>query len=566
MLKWVYLINAFISLMCLLYYFEITSNKVNQKQILFLVSTTVSSYAFALSVFADNFEGVYVAYQIYFVANMFATMIFLMVIAELCGYKVPLWLRMLILGIGIIILISYSQAKESTLYYKSLEYTKLYGTSALKRTYGPLHLLLFVFVILIDIVSVYYVIRSVLEKRDMSKRTIADLSLLLFILSALYIVPKFFKVQIEVMPVLFTFVDLIVVRLFIKASLYDISSNLLNVFERRSEYGYVAIDTKYRYLGANDFAKEIFPNLSGMRIDSRLDSYNDSVFYNQVLPWLEEWIDGVKVEKKIANLTKTVTCSVNEIKNGKRVIGYLIEIKDDTQNQKYINLINNYNAKLKKEVNAKTLKILEIQNSIITGMATMVESRDNSTGGHIKRTSAGVRVFLDHLLEVSGINEVTPEFCARVAKAAPMHDLGKIAVDDAVLRKPGKFTEEEFNEMKKHSAEGAKIVEEVLRNVDDIEFREIAARIANYHHERWDGTGYPSNLKGTEIPLEARIMAFSDVFDALVSKRCYKDAFSYEEAFSTIEKNLGTQFDPELGTYFLECRSALEELYYNLEE
>lgn len=566
MLKWVYLVNAFISIICLLYYFEITSNKVNQKQVFVLVSTIVSNYAFALSVFADNFEGVYVAYQIYFAANIFATLLFLMVIAELCGYKVPLWLRLILMGMGLVILVSYGVAKNTTFYYRSLEYTKIHGISALKRNYGPLHSLLFVYVVSIDCVSIYYVFRSVSEKRDMSKRTTADLFLMLIGASIFYTVPKLFKIQIEVIPFIYTVFDLILVRLFVKASSYDISANLLNVFERRSEYGYVAIDIKYRYLGSNALAKEMFPTLKEMRIDSLLNKGEDSVFSKQILPWLDDWINGAKVETKVTNLNKTVSCSVNEIKNGKRVIGYLIEIKDDTQNQKYINLINNYNAKLKKEVNEKTVKILEIQNSIITGMATMIESRDNSTGGHIKRTSAGVRVFLEYLNSNSFFEEINQEFCIRVAKSAPMHDLGKIAVNDAILRKPGKFTKEEFDEMKKHSAEGAKIVNLVLKNVDDDEFKIVAANVAHYHHERWDGTGYPVGLKAKEIPLEARIMAFADVFDALVSKRCYKEAFTYDKAFSIIEENLGTQFDPELGKYFLECRPALETLYMSLDE
>jgi len=565
MLRWIYFINALISVLCLMYYFEITSNKVNQKQLFVLVFTTVSNYAFALSVFADNFEGVYVAYQVYFAANLFATIVFMLVIAEFCGYKVSLWLRILLTAAGIILLITYGRAKGSSLYYKSMEYTKLYSTSALQRSYGPLHILLFIFVISIDLICVYYVIRSLIEKKDMSKRTITDLFIMLIGASMMYVVPKIFKVQIEVMPFIFTLIDLVVVRLFIKASMYDISSNLLNVFERRSEYGYVAVDTKYRYLGANPLAKEIFPNLSGIRIDSKLDN-DDSIFCTQVIPWLNSWIQGDHSDKQVTTLSKTVSCSVNEIKNGPRVTGYLIEVRDVTQNQKYITLINNYNQKLQKEVKLKTVKILEIQDSIITGMATMVESRDNSTGGHIKRTSAGVRVFLEYLKEANVYPEITTEFCIHVAKAAPMHDLGKIAVDDAILRKPGKFTDDEYLQMQKHSKEGAKIVEQVLMNVDDLDFKEIGINVAHYHHERWDGKGYPAGLKGKEIPLEARIMAFADVFDALVSKRCYKDAFSYDKAFSIMKENLGTQFDPELGTHFLKCRPALESLYMSFEE
>ncbi len=209
----------------------------------------------------------------------------------------------------------------------------------------------------------------------------------------------------------------------------------------------------------------------------------------------------------------------------------------------------------------KTKKILSIQNSIVTGMATMVESRDNSTGGHIKRTSSCVEIFINKLKTSQNFSSLTQDFCNNVIKAAPMHDLGKIAVPDAILQKPGKFTDDEYEKMKTHSAEGARIVENILYEVDDQEFKQIAINVAHYHHEKWNGTGYPDKLCDTQIPIEARIMALADVFDALVSKRCYKDSFSYDKAFEIIQESLGTHFDPELGKLFIQCRAELEVLY-----
>lgn len=142
-----------------------------------------------------------------------------------------------------------------------------------------------------------------------------------------------------------------------------------------------------------------------------------------------------------------------------------------------------------------------------------------------------------------------------------MHDLGKIAVDDAVLRKPGRFTDEEYEKMKVHAKEGAKIVQSVLKNVDDEEFKTIAQNVAHYHHEKWNGAGYPEKLSGEQIPFEARIMALADVFDALVSKRCYKESMSYDKAFEIIKNDLGTHFDPKLGELFIDCRPELIDLY-----
>lgn len=209
----------------------------------------------------------------------------------------------------------------------------------------------------------------------------------------------------------------------------------------------------------------------------------------------------------------------------------------------------------------KSEKLNVIQNSIIKGMAAMVESRDNSTGEHINRTSDCVKIFVTHLFKENVYPNVSEDFYKAVAKAAPMHDLGKIAVDDSILRKPGKFTEKEYNEMKKHSEEGARIVKFVLKESDDKDFKIIAENVAHYHHEKWNGTGYPEKLSGEAIPFEARIMALADVFDALVSKRCYKESFSFDKAFQIIEESLGSHFDEKLGREFLKCRSILEEFY-----
>ena len=146
-----------------------------------------------------------------------------------------------------------------------------------------------------------------------------------------------------------------------------------------------------------------------------------------------------------------------------------------------------------------------------------------------------------------------------------MHDLGKIAVDDAILRKPGRFTPEEFEKMKSHAAEGAKIVHEILDGTDDIRFHIIAENVAHYHHERWDGSGYPDGLSGEQIPIEARIMAIADVYDALVSKRVYKEKMSFEQADSIILDGMGKHFDKSLEPFYISARPKLEEYYSSLE-
>ena len=197
-------------------------------------------------------------------------------------------------------------------------------------------------------------------------------------------------------------------------------------------------------------------------------------------------------------------------------------------------------------------------------MAMMIEGRDNSTGGHVKRTSDCMRLLIETMKE-EGYPGLSDSFCFNIVRAAPMHDLGKITVDDAVLRKPGRFTPEEFEQMKKHAPEGARIVSQILEGTNNEEFMKIAVNVAHYHHERWDGSGYPDKLVGEQIPFEARIMAIVDVYDALVSKRVYKESMSFEQADQIIMEGMGKHFDKALEPYYIKARPKFENYYRGLD-
>lgn len=156
---------------------------------------------------------------------------------------------------------------------------------------------------------------------------------------------------------------------------------------------------------------------------------------------------------------------------------------------------------------------------------------------------------------------MTDEKAQDIVRAAPTHDLGKITIDESILNKPGRFTDEEYEIMKTHAAKSGELVLIVLEGVEKERFVKVAFNVARHHHERWDGRGYPDNLVGTMIPLEARIMAVADVYDALVSKRVYKEAMDFERARSIMVEGMGTQFDPNMKAVFLGCLDQLEEYY-----
>ena len=220
------------------------------------------------------------------------------------------------------------------------------------------------------------------------------------------------------------------------------------------------------------------------------------------------------------------------------------------------------NKSRNESLNARVSELKNIKDNILFSVANLIENRDLSTGSHVKRTSEIVRILALEIMKTD--KKHSPMFWLSVIKAAPMHDLGKIAIPDEILRKPAKLTPEEFEIIKTHAQKSFDIIDQVLKGIENEEFLTIAKNIAKYHHERFDGSGYPSHLKGNEIPVEARVMAIADVFDALCSERPYKKPQTPEEASLIIEESMGTHFDPHLFSVFKACFPQLKE-YYEIE-
>ncbi len=190
-------------------------------------------------------------------------------------------------------------------------------------------------------------------------------------------------------------------------------------------------------------------------------------------------------------------------------------------------------------------RVSHMQSGMITFMAEVVENRDDNTGGHIKRTAQYVESIAKELKKHEAYRDVlTDRYMSDMVVAAPLHDIGKIHIPDAVLNKPGKLTEEEFEVMKTHSTAGEELLVRAKEELGESDYLNMAVEMAAYHHEWWNGKGYPYGKSGEEIPLCARIMAVADVFDALTSKRCYKNAMPLEKAYAIIREESGTHFDP----------------------
>lgn len=208
--------------------------------------------------------------------------------------------------------------------------------------------------------------------------------------------------------------------------------------------------------------------------------------------------------------------------------------------------LNNYRRSLEREVQKKVEVLTKTKENMLETLSGIIEYRDIDSGQHVNRTKYLAKQLIDEMLKIphffNELNELQYEV---IISAAPMHDIGKIAIPDNILLKPAKLTEEEFEIIKTHTIVGGRIMDHIMDGVDDIYYRHCKD-ICLYHHERWDGTGYPTEKKGTDIPLSARILSVVDVYDALVSKRVYKDSFDYETSINIIIDGAGTQFDPEI--------------------
>ena len=215
----------------------------------------------------------------------------------------------------------------------------------------------------------------------------------------------------------------------------------------------------------------------------------------------------------------------------------------------------------------KSEAIAKMQNVLIVTMADMVESRDSDTGAHVLKTAAYVRIIV-HGLKRNGYyaEKITDKYMRDVEMSAPLHDVGKINIPDAVLNKPGKLTDEEYEIMKSHTTAGKLILEKAISSMEGDNYLKEARNMAAYHHERWDGKGYPEGLHGEVIPLSARIMAVADVFDALSSPRVYKPAFPIDKAIKMIEEGAGTQFDPKCVEVFVESIAEVRKVHKKYSE
>lgn len=521
----------------------------------------IGNFGYLLMAISSTLEGVMVANKLCYLAACFLPLFELFLALQMCKFNFPLWGKILLVLASLGVFALSCTIGLSDIFYKSMEYTTVYGAACYNAVFGFGHALwnglLVSFVVLSTIVVLY----AAKTKRHISYETLFALAFLNVVSIASFFISRGVGSDTLVMPLVYVISELILFKVYFSMRMYDISNNVLEALIAENECAFVAFSPRGNYLGCNDIAIDYFPELKKFRIDHAIPAKCEisKVFF--------EWINNIveNREEKSYHFSyseRFYKSSLKFVKRGCTTKLFLFRIEDETILKRYIEHLDMQNSKLENLVKSNENYVHAIQEQMIVGMASMVEGRDANTGGHIKRSSAAVAIIVDELRKDSSLG-YSEEFYNALVASAPMHDLGKIAVDDRILRKQGRFMPEEYEAMKSHAEKGAVIVEHLLTGIESPIFIKIARNVACYHHERWDGSGYPTGILGTAIPFEARVMAVADVYDALVSKRSYKGQERLDLAFKKIRADMGRNFDPSLEPYFVNARVKLEEYYRN---
>ncbi len=525
-----------------------------------------------------NLEEAVVANALAYVGGIFLPLLIVYVLIDYSGSKVPVWFSVCILLCNVVVFFSIMMTDRYPFYYAAMEFIPG-DPGRLVKTPGILYYFRYTMLVVEVCLAVFFTIMTYLGKRNASLKLMAAYSLTLFGVFTVYIIERSSNFDFEMVPFFYLICSFTLDYVVMRSNVYNVNLSVQEKIEELSTYGYIVFDKKMRFVGSNNVSEKFFPEIKTVRIDSKIEAKDYAL--KDLIKWVKSNVETASTgKKKTANFKKAIVindrnpserrhieCEMSFIHFGskKHVTGYLVELIDDTEQYNMIESMNFKGEYLEREVARQTKRAKSMQMSTILGMASMIESRDNSTGGHINRTSACVALFVEHLRSLEDYN-MSENYWDSVINAAPLHDLGKIAVDDAILRKPTNLTPEEYEKMKGHAAYGAEIMNKVLEDVDDKEFVSVSSNVAHYHHEKYNGTGYPDKLRGENIPFEARIMALADVFDALASKRYYKDSMSYDEAFDIIKSELGQHFDPHLGRIFISLKPEIIDLYESFEK
>lgn len=477
----------------------------------------------------------------------------LMLMFSYCRVQPPRVLYPLLCGVNCIINIVAFTIGQNGLFFDSEELRICDGFAILVTTSGPFHQLFLAMEVFYSILMLITAVISVIHDSDRLV-PVGGFTFAVLIPTACSLLYANNYTQTDFFPVGFLVSEIIIFLLIYGSKIYDVQDTARQYVFDSLEDGIIVLDRHQRLKGYNEIAKQIFPELGYSKPDMPIDDASPDI--NKIL--YEKAAKDIEVGSRVY---RPSIAKITDDKDKKHINGYVIRATDVTEQQRNLELINNYQRNLERDVKEKTARILKMQEQTIFSFATLVESRDSLTGEHVRRTSEYVAV-LGAEMKNRGMypRVITATYLEQLRMAAPLHDIGKIKIPDSILKNPGKLSSEEFEIMKSHTVEGGKIIEDTLKEIEGDNFFVIAKEVAVYHHEKWNGTGYPYGTRGEEIPISARIMAVADFFDALTSSRSYKKAYSAQKTYQILMEESGRSFDPRVVDCFMRSRGEIEKI------
>ncbi|MBQ7781155.1 MAG: response regulator [Lachnospiraceae bacterium] len=525
--------------------------------LLFSILVTINAWGRYLLAASESLEMAIWANKFLYIGGCYVPLVMLVILARLCNLKLSKVLLGVLTLYSTVVMFLVMTIGKSQIYYKSVAMGYGNGYNYLIKEYGPGHILYPVMMILYAVIMVYYCIYAVRRRKLLSFRLVMTISGVGFSCFFVYILERIIGSSISFLSVGYLVGIALLIKYFERLNMYDISSNIANAVEKMKEYGYIVFDYKYRYVNANDLIKEVFPEIKTWFVDRVVQDENSYV-YKEVVQYLMDWNGEESSEKIVESEGRFFQLDIRRISYGsKESVGYLLEFVDRTLETKYYNAIEEYNIRLEKAVEEQTEELREKQKMIqemfvqtVTALSEAVDAKDRYTSGHSKRVAEYSRLIAQRL----GKSREEQE---EIYRAGLLHDIGKIRVPAEIINKPGRLTDEEYNMIKIHPVTGYHI----LRGITGSGY---IANAAKYHHERYDGTGYPNGLAGEKIPEVARILGVADAYDAMASDRSYRKALPQDMVRAEIEKGKGSQFDPDMADIIL--RMIDEDEQYTMKQ
>lgn len=486
---------------------------------------------------------------------------FLFIIAmKSCKLNPPIPVTLTMLIYSLVIEMLATTAGKTTLYYDTVTLKTMGSSAVLEKTYGPLHAL-YVFMIIVYVAAFLILCAyAVSKKNQISVRVIGIMALFSILVGAGYWLDRHLNIEFDLNSVVYLLATAAFAWGMRDVDMHDLPSCIFDSSNNDLSEIVIVFDKKNRFINANKTARELFPEIADLSVGERPGA-SDSLFYNEIVKKVNEDTgeNSFRENKGLIDIgDKKYELWMSNIvfsSRGKKE-GTYVELNDVTVEEKLKAMDALYSRELEENVKKKEEEIEDTLNKLIVGLSELVSSRDPFSAGHVKRIAEGLKIFAERLTAEMPF-EFTWEYLNRVMNAAPLHDIGKISIDDAVMSAGKNRTPEQAAKMKTHASEGARIVRRVLAKANDRKLVNIAVNIAAYHHENRDGTGYPAGLKGKEIPLEARIIAFVDRLDEKINET----EVPFDAAFDDIMKDVGTKLDPVLGEKFAKCKEDLRKIY-----